>query len=103
MKLQMKNTGINLLNDSSILKLHSQNNQKNGAHYLHGKLDTPTPPKKMNPISLMTKMNTTEMKNHYHLDNPRPETNHHHHLLLPNLPNKHIAGHDGSTIADYAK
>jgi hypothetical protein len=82
-------------------QLHFQNDQKNGALYLHGKLDMPTPPTKMNPATLTMKMSMTTIKtmlkveNRYHPDNHHPETNHNH-LLPPNL-------HYGSTILKCVK
>ena len=46
-----------------MLKLHFQNDQKNGALYLHGKLDMPTPPTKMNPTTPTMKMNNSNQDN----------------------------------------
>jgi len=43
-------------------QLHFQNDQKNGALYLHGKLNMPIPLTKINPTTPTTKMNTATMK-----------------------------------------
>ena len=91
-------------------QLHFQNDQKNGALYLHGKLDMPTPPTKMNPATLTMKMSMTTIKtmlkveNRYHPDNHHPETNHNH-LLPPNLPNeyRYRTQNYGSTILKCVK
>ena len=89
------------------MKLHFQNDQKNGVPYPHDKLDMPTPPPmKMNPTTLTMKMNMTTIKtmlkveNRYHLDNHHLETNH---PLPLNLPNEYTTQNYGSTILTYVK